>query len=77
MLLLIALLLVGALVAVLAYCQKFRARRKTNRKIAVLGRPSRGKLLMKLAAQARIDYPGQSEAWYWRKAQQDLKRYRG
>jgi hypothetical protein len=46
-------------------------------KVAVLGRPNKGKLLRRLAAKARRDYPGQTEAWYWRKAQEDLKRYRG
>ncbi|WP_088890684.1 hypothetical protein [Leptolyngbya ohadii] len=50
---------------------------RRNSKIAVLGRLSRGKLLRKLAAQARRDYPGQSEEWYWKRANEQLKRYRG
>ncbi len=74
-LLLVALLLIGLLII----ASKFSRKRKNIKKltcIAVLGRPWRGKLLRDLAAKARSEYPGQSEQWYWRKAQSDLKRYR-
>ena len=47
------------------------------RKIAVLGRPSRGKLLRKTASRLRRDYPGQTEDWYWQKAQDIVRRSRG
>ncbi|AFY67168.1 hypothetical protein [Geitlerinema sp. PCC 7407] len=48
-----------------------------SRKIAVLGRPSRGKLLRKTASRLRRDYPGQTEDWYWQKAQDIVRRSRG
>ena len=75
--LLVAALLVALSTFVLARRQRLSLTKQPIRQIAVLGRPRRGKLLRDLAAQARTDYPGQSEEWYWRKAQRDLKRYRG
>ncbi len=43
---------------------------------APLKRPTPTKLLRRLEARARRDYPGHPEAWYRQRAMQILNRYR-
>jgi len=73
----VLLITIAAIISLFLFLRKQYQPPQAPGRVAVLGRPSRGKLLRKTASRLRREYPGQTEDWYWRKAQDIVQRHRG
>lgn len=73
----VLLITIVAIIGLFLYLRKQYQPSQAPDRVAVLGRPRRGKLLRRTAAKLRREYPGQTEDWYWNKAQDIIQRHRG